>query len=88
MIKLKKLFHAAVLLCALTFACTLPALGHEDGWFKGEYLVGNDDRQITATPKDGSPLVRVQFQNEAKPRIYSAEGSKETDGVHRIGRER
>ena len=75
----KKLLHAAALSCAVSFTFLSPALAHEDGWFKGEYVIGGD-RKIVATPKDGSPLVKVQFQNEAKPRIYSAEGSeKETE---------
>ena len=77
-----KLLHAAALSCALSFTFLSPALGHEDGWFKGEYVIGNGDRKIVATPKDGSPLVKVQFANEAKPRIYSAEGTeKETEYI-------
>lgn len=81
MITPKKLLHAAALSCALAFTSISPALGHEDGWFKGEYLIGGD-RKIVATPKDGSPLVKVQFQNEAKARIYSADGTeKETEYV-------
>ncbi len=81
MITPKKLLHAAALSCALSLTFLLPALGHEDGWFKGHYVIGAD-RKIVATPKDGSPLVKVQFANEAKPRIYSAEGSeKETEYI-------
>ena len=75
MITPKKLLHAAALICALSFTFLSPALGHEDGWFKGKYVIGAD-REVVATPKDGSPLVKVQFQNEAKPRIYSAEGTE------------
>ena len=72
-------FHAAALFCALAFTSAAPALAHEDGWFKGAYLVGND-RKITATPEDGSPMVTVKFDGEAKPRIYAAEGTeKETE---------
>ena len=78
----QNLLHAAALSCELSFTILLPALGHEDGWFKGAYVIGNGDRKIVATPKDGSPLVKVQFQNEKKPRIYSAEGSeKETEYI-------
>ena len=76
MIRPKKLFPAAALVCAFSFALISPALGHEDGWFKGENVIGNGDRKIVATPKDWSPLVKVQFQNEAKPRIYSADGTE------------
>ena len=81
MITPRKLLHAAALSCALSFTFLSPALGHEDGWFKGEYVIGGD-RKIVATPKDGSPLVKVQFENEAKPRIYSADGTeKETEYI-------
>lgn len=84
--KLSKLFHGAALLCAFTFSSTLPALAHEDGWFKGAYLVGDNDRKITATPKDGSPLVTVRFKDEAKPRIYSADGTeKQTEFIESDG---
>ena len=80
MITSKKLLYPTALACALSFAIISPALGHEDGWFKGKYVIGNGDRKIVATPKDGSPLVKVQFENEAKPRIYSADGTeKETE---------
>ena len=82
MITPKKLLHAAALGCAFSFASMSPAVAHEDGWFKGEYVIGNGDRKIVATPKDGSPLVKVQFENEAKPRIYSADGNeKETEYI-------
>jgi hypothetical protein len=81
MINPKKFLHAAAVSCALSFTFLSLALGHEDGWFKGEYVIGAD-RKVVATPKDGSPLVKVQFQNEAKPRIYSAEGTeKETEYI-------
>ena len=77
-----KFLHAAALAGALSFASISPALAHEDGWFKGKYVIGDGDRKIIATPKDGSPLVKVQFENEAKPRIYSADGTeKETEYV-------
>ena len=82
MINPSKLLHAAALSCALSFTFLSPALGHEDGWFKGKYVIGDGDRKIVATPKDGSPLVKVQFENEAKPRTYSADGTeKETEYV-------
>ena len=77
---LTTLFHATALACVLTFTAATPALAHEDGWFKGKYVIGDGERKITATPKDGSPLVNVRFEGEAKPRIYSAEGTeKETE---------
>lgn len=84
MITPKKLLHAASLSCALSLTFLSPAFAHEDGSFKGKYVIGQGGQKIVATPEDGSPLVKVQFQNEAKPRIYSAEGgsdSKQTEYI-------
>ena len=77
MTKIKNAFTAVALLCAITFAFTPASVhGSEDGEFKGDYIVGDDDRKITVTPVDGSPEYKVKFEGEAKARIYFADGDE------------
>ena len=69
--------RAAALLCAFTFIAAVSALAHEDGNFKGKYVVGDDARKITVTSEPGpGSQFKVRFEGESKARIYVAEGTE------------